>query len=173
MQRDDERWMREALARARTCLRGDDAAQDDVPVGAIVVFQNKIVGRGNNEVVLRRDPTQHAEVIAVRDALKTLGSARLEGATLFVTLEPCPMCAGALWLARLERVVFGAFDAKAGACGSVFDIARDVRLNHRLEVRGGVLENHCQQLLTDFFAARRTRDVLNPARSSRGAEEKR
>ena len=156
MQRDDQRWMREALLEANHCLRGGEAALDDVPVGAVVVFQNRVVGRGHNEVVLRRDATQHAEVVAVRDALRTLGSARLEGATLFVTLEPCPMCAGALWLARLQRVVFGAFDPKAGACGSVFDIARDVRINHRLEVRGGVLGEGCQQLLAEFFAKRRS-----------------
>ncbi len=154
MKRDDERWMREALLEARKCGRGGDAA-DDVPVGAVVVFQNRIIGRGHNEVVLRKDPTLHAEVVAIRGALQTLESPRLEGATLFVTLEPCPMCAGALWLARMERVVFGAFDPKAGACGSVFDIARDVRLNHRSQVRGGVLESECQTLLLEFFSARR------------------
>jgi len=155
MKRDDQRWMREALLEAQKCGRGGDAACDDVPVGAVVVLENQIIGRGHNEVVLRKDPTLHAEVVALRDALSTLQTSRLEGATLYVTLEPCPMCAGALWLARLERVVFGAFDPKAGACGSVFDIARDVRLNHRLQVRGGVLESESQLLLSEFFAARR------------------
>lgn len=155
MKRDDERWMREALLEARRCLRGSDGARDDVPVGAVVVAGNRIVGRGHNQVVLQRDPTLHAEVIALRDALATLGTPRLEGAALYVSLEPCPMCAGALWLARFERLVFGAFDAKAGACGSVFDIARDVRLNHRLQVRGGVLEPECAAMLRDFFAAKR------------------
>jgi tRNA(adenine34) deaminase len=157
MKRDDQRWMREALLEARRCLRGGDAAGDDVPVGAVVVLQNQIIGRGHNQVVLHGDPTLHAEVVAIRDALRTRETPRLEGATLYVSLEPCPMCAGALWLARLERLVFGAFDAKAGACGSVFDIARDVRLNHQLQVRGGVMESECAALLRDFFAARRDR----------------
>lgn len=151
MKRDDERWMREALGEARRCLRGADPARDDVPVGAVVVVANQVVGRGHNQVISRSDPTLHAEVVAVREAVATLQAPRLEGATLYVSLEPCPMCAGALWLARLERVVFGAFDPKAGACGSVFDIARDVRLNHRIQVRGGVLETQCTALLRDFF----------------------
>ena len=154
MKRDDECWMREALAEANKCRR-EDPALSDVPVGAVVVFKNQIIGRGHNEVALQKDATLHAEVVAIRDALSSLQTPRLEGATLFVTLEPCPMCAGALWLARLERVVFGAFDPKAGACGSVFDIARDVRLNHRLQVRGGVLERESQTLLAEFFSPRR------------------
>ncbi len=155
MKRDDERWMREALLEAGRCLRRSDDARDDVPVGAVVVVDGQVVGRGHNQVVLQNDPTLHAEVVAIRDAVRTLGTPRLENAALYVSLEPCPMCAGALWLARFERLVFGAFDAKAGACGSVFDIARDVRLNHRLQVRGGVLEAECAEMLRDFFAARR------------------
>lgn len=160
MRRDDERWMREALLEARGCLRGGDPALDDVPVGAVVVAGNRIVGRGHNEVVLRGDPTLHAEIVAVREALGTLNCVRLDGATLYVSLEPCPMCAGALWLARLERLVFGAFDAKAGACGSLFDIARDVRLNHQTQVRGGVLEDECAALLKEFFGKRRAFPVV-------------
>ena len=155
MKRDDERWMREALTEARRCLRTDDPARDDVPVGAVIVIANQVVGRGHNQVVSGGDPTLHAEVVAVREAVTSLETPRLEGATLYVSLEPCPMCAGALWLARLERLVFGAFDPKAGACGSVFDIARDVRLNHRLQVRGGVLEEECAGLLRDFFDRKR------------------
>ena len=153
--RDDERWMSHALEEARLCVRGGDPTRDDVPVGAVVVLNNQLIARGHNEVVLRGDATLHAEVVAVRAALQALGIPRLEGATLYVSLEPCPMCAGALWLTRLQRVVFGAFDAKAGACGSVFDIARDPRLNHRLEVRGGILEADSQRLLTDFFSPKR------------------
>ncbi len=157
MQRDDEQWMREALNEARRCLRGGDGAGDDVPVGAVVVAQGQLIGRGRNEVVLRRDPTLHAEMVAARDALRNASGSptELSLATLYVTLEPCAMCAGALWLCRVERIVFGAFDAKAGACGSVFDIARDARLNHRPQLRGGVLEEESQALLREFFAARR------------------
>lgn len=154
MKRDDERWMREAIEEAKRCRR-EPLRRDDVPVGAVVVVRNRIVGRGHNECALQGDPTLHAEVVAIRDAVRSLKTLRLEGATLFVSLEPCPMCAGALWLARLERVVFGSFDPKAGACGSVFDIARDVRLNHQLQVRGGVMESECVELLRDFFASKR------------------
>ena len=155
MQRDDERWMRIALEEARLCLRGGDADDDDVPIGAIIMQGGVLIARAHNEVVLRCDATRHAELLAVRAALKTLSAPRLEGTTLYVTLEPCPMCAGALWLARVERIVFGAFDAKAGACGSLFDIPRDPRLNHRPQLRGGVLEEECAALLGEFFAARR------------------
>jgi len=155
MNSQDERWMREAMLEARGALRGGDSALDDVPVGAVVVFRNEVVGRGHNECVLRADPTQHAEMVAMRAALQNLGSPRLEGATLYVTLEPCAMCAGALWLCRLERLVFGAFDSKAGACGSVFDIPRDIRLNHQTQVRGGVLQSECAAQLRAFFVSKR------------------
>ncbi|BCM88633.1 tRNA-specific adenosine deaminase [Abditibacteriota bacterium] len=155
MRRDDERWMRAALDEARLCVRGGEPHLDDVPIGAVIVRDGVIIARGHNEVILHHDATLHAELVAVRSAIQQLATPRLEGATLYVTLEPCPMCAGAFWLARLGRVVFGAFDLKAGACGSLFDIPRDVRLNHRLEVRGGVLEEECKTLLTDFFATRR------------------
>ena len=155
MQRDDERWMRVALEEARLCLRGRDADGDDVPIGAVVVKDGVLVARSHNEVVLRCDATRHAELLAVRAAIEALSAPRLEDTTLYVTLEPCPMCAGALWLARVGRIVFGAFDAKAGACGSLFDIPRDPRLNHRAQLRGGVLEEECARLLGEFFAARR------------------
>jgi tRNA(adenine34) deaminase len=155
MNREDERWMRHALEEARLCLRGGDVQADDVPIGAVIVFEGSIIARAHNEVVLRGDATLHAELLAIRIAIETLKAPRLEGATLYVTLEPCPMCAGALWLARVGRIVFGAFDAKAGACGSLFDIPRDPRLNHRPELRGGILEEESATLLSEFFAARR------------------
>ncbi len=153
---NDEFWMREALAEAQNCRRlWLDASLNDVPVGAICVFENKIVGRGHNRRTLDHNPVAHAEILALQDAAQTLQTSNLSGVTLFVSLEPCPMCAGALWLCRVSRLVFGAWDDRAGACGSVFDIPRDPRLNHRLEVRGGVLESECAALLQQFFAARR------------------
>lgn len=153
--------MRLALEEARNCLTRHhppstaDSPSQDVPVGALCVRDDQIVGRGHNRRELDRDPLAHAETIALREAAQTLKQHHLEGVTLYVTLEPCPMCAGALWLSRVSRVVFGAWDAKAGACGSVFDIPRDPRLNHRLQVRGGVLESECQAQLREFFAVRR------------------
>ena len=154
---DDVFWMRRALEEAQLCLRSfpDSPLPDDVPIGAICVFDGAIIGRGHNERQLLNDPTAHAETVALRQAARALGTSHLNGVTLYVTLEPCAMCAGALWLARASRVVFGAWDDKAGACGSVFDVARDPRLNHQIGVRGGVLENECAQLLQTFFAARR------------------
>lgn len=153
---NDEFWMREALLEAQNCLRSaPHSALDDVPVGAICVFDGQIVGRGHNQRVLDLDPTAHAEVLALKAAARVLQTTNLSGVTLYVSLEPCPMCAGALWLCRVSRLVFGAWDAKAGACGSVFDVARDPRLNHRLEVRGGVLETECAAILREFFASRR------------------
>lgn len=151
--RDDEFWMREALLEAQKTQRSaqNPALPDDVPVGAICVLDGQIIGRGHNERELRLDPTAHAETICLREAAKTLGDSFLKGATLYVTLEPCPMCAGAIWLSRLERVVFGAFDARAGACGSVFDVVRDPRLNHQTQLRGGVLEAQCIAVLQEFF----------------------
>jgi tRNA(adenine34) deaminase len=150
-----------ALAEARCCLRtGNDGfsnAPSDVPVGAICVSGDEIVGRGNNRREIDGDPTSHAETLAIREAAARLGRWRLDDVTLYVTLEPCPMCAGAIWLARVQRVVFGAWDAKAGACGSLYDIVRDPRLNHRPEVRGGVLEDECASMLRNFFEGRRSR----------------
>ncbi len=160
---EDESWMRHALEEAEKCRRSRPnppisllpPPSDDVPVGAICVFEGQIVGRGHNRREIDRDPIAHAEILALRDAAASLQTSYLTGVTLYVTLEPCPMCAGALWLSRVSRLVFGAWDDKAGACGSVFDIARDPRLNHRLQVRGGVLETKCGALLREFFAARR------------------
>ncbi len=164
---DDEFWMREALLEARNCLRGvphsslsitdssSDFSPDDVPVGAVCVSNDTIIGRGHNRREIGLDPCAHAEILALQNAAQTLGRNNLNGVTLYVSLEPCPMCAGALWLSRVSRLVFGAWDERAGACGSVFDIVRDPRLNHRVAVRGGVLEAECAALLREFFAARR------------------
>ncbi len=155
----DDEWMQIALAEAKKCLRPSSPdsqfLKSDVPVGAICVFDGQIVGRGHNRRELDGDPAAHAEVLALQNAARVLGRHQLDGVTLYVSLEPCPMCAGALWLSRVSRLVFGAWDAKAGACGSVFDLVRDPRLNHRLEVRGGVLEAECAAILRDFFASRR------------------
>ena len=139
-----------ALDQARLAAR-----HGDVPVGAVVIDQagNALAAAGN-EREIRHDPTAHAELLALREASRRLQSWRLTGLTLVVTLEPCTMCAGALVLGRVARLVFGAFDPKAGAVSSLFDVLRDPRLNHRVEVRGGVLEAECSALLKDFFADR-------------------
>lgn len=144
-------WMAEALAIAKGC---DESA--DVPVGALVLAPDgSRLAWGRNEREATPDPTAHAELSALRKAATTLGHRRLDGCTLVVTLEPCAMCAGALVLARVARVVFGAWDPKAGACGSVWDLVRDRRALHRVEVVGGVAEEECGRLLRDFFAGRR------------------
>jgi tRNA(adenine34) deaminase len=127
----------------------------DVPVGAVVLVGGEVVARAHNERELRSDPTAHAELLAVRAAAQALGTWRLEGSTVVVTLEPCPMCAGALVAARVGRVVFGAADPKAGACGSLYNLCVDPRLNHELEVAAGVLADDCGRLLQEFFAERR------------------
>jgi tRNA(adenine34) deaminase len=127
----------------------------DVPVGAVIIDQaGSVLAAAGNEREVRHDPTAHAELLALREASRRLRSWRLTGLTLVVTLEPCTMCAGALVLARIARLVFGAFDEKAGAVSSLFDVVRDPRLNHRVEVRGGILEAECGALLKDFFASR-------------------
>jgi tRNA(adenine34) deaminase len=146
----DEAFMRLAIAQARRALD-----HDDVPIGAVVVHAGEVVGAGHNERELRQDPTAHAEAIALRAAAAALGSWRLLDSTLYVTLEPCAMCAGAIVLARVPRVVFGCADPKAGAAGSVLDVLAEPRLNHRPAVVGGVLAASCAALLTDFFGSRR------------------
>ena len=151
---DDGRWdhaMSLALAEARAAV-----ATGDVPVGAVVVGpQGDVIGRGRNAREAVGDPTAHAEVAAIREAAAVLGEWRLAQCTLVVTLEPCAMCAGAILLARVPRLVIGAWDPKAGATGSVWDLVRDPRMNHFVEVRGGVREAECAQLLREFFAAHR------------------
>lgn len=142
--------MRLALDEARAA-----AQHDDVPVGAVLLGPSgATVATAGNERERTQDPTAHAELLALRRAAETLGSWRLTDHTLVVTLEPCTMCAGALVLARVSRLIFGAYDAKAGAVASLWDVVRDPRLNHRVEVRGGVLEAECGELLRDFFAGR-------------------
>jgi tRNA(adenine34) deaminase len=148
-----DRWMAAALDEARLALQ-----TGDVPVGAAIVdASGALVALGRNAREAQQDPTAHAEVLALRAAAATLGSWRLTGLTLVVTLEPCTMCAGAAVLARVDRIVYGAADPKAGAVGSLWDVVRDRRLNWRPEVIGGVLEQECSELLTDFFAERRPR----------------
>ena len=148
---DTEAAMRLALAEAG--LAADHA---DVPVGAVVMdATGTVLGRGHNQRELAKDPTAHAELLAIRAAAATVGGWRLSGCTLVVTLEPCAMCAGAIVLSRLERLVFGAYDPKAGAVGSLWDIVRDRRLNHRPEVVAGVLAAECTTLLSDWFGQRR------------------
>ncbi|GAC1434244.1 MAG: tRNA adenosine(34) deaminase TadA [Solirubrobacteraceae bacterium] len=146
----DEHFMRIALREA-----GRAAEHGDVPVGAVVVQAGEVLGTGHNERELRADPTAHAEVLALREASRALGSWRLSDAVLYVTLEPCAMCAGAIVLARVARVVYGATDPKAGAAGSVLDVLAEPRLNHRPEVAGGLLAAESAALLREFFAARR------------------
>ncbi len=147
---DDERFMGLAITEARAAQ-----AHDDVPIGAVVVHRGEVVGAGHNERELRQDPTAHAEVLALRHAAERLGSWRVLDSTLYVTLEPCAMCAGAIILARVPRVVFASADPKAGAAGSVLDILAEPRLNHRPEVLGGLLGEECAAMLREFFVSRR------------------
>ena len=146
----DEDFMRHAMALAR-----DAWAAGEVPVGAVVVRNGEIVGRGFNAPISRHDPSAHAEIMALRDAAGNLGNYRLVGCSLYVTLEPCVMCMGAIFHARIERVVYGASDLKTGACGSIIDLPAETRLNHHAEVVGGILADECGGLLSGFFAQRR------------------
>ena len=146
----DVEGMRAALVEA-----GRAAELGEVPVGAVVMCDGRAIAAAHNETELRHDPTAHAELLALQKALAELGSDRLTDATLYVTLEPCAQCAGAIVLAKVGRLVFGAYDEKAGMCGSVGDVVRHPRLNHRAEVQGGVLATECAALLRDFFEARR------------------
>lgn len=146
----EDYFMRLALREAERALE-----HDDVPIGAVIVRDGEVIAAGHNERELRGDPTAHAEVLALREAARLDGSWRVLDAAMYVTLEPCAMCAGALVLARLPRVVYGASDPKAGACGSVLDVLGEPRLNHRPRVAGGLLALECGALLSAFFAARR------------------
>jgi len=146
----DDYFMRLALREAERALE-----HDDVPIGAVVVSDGEVLSSGHNERELRKDPTAHAEILALREAARAVGSWRVLDTVLYVTLEPCAMCAGAIVLARVPRVVFGASDPKAGACGSVLDVLGEPRLNHRPAVAGGLLAEECGPLLTNFFRARR------------------
>jgi tRNA(adenine34) deaminase len=147
---DDAHWMELALDLAR-----DAAAAGEVPVGALVVKDGEIVGRGHNRNLRDNDPTAHAELVALRDAAGRLGNHRLSGCEIFVTIEPCAMCAGAMVHARLARLVYGAGDPKAGAAGSVLTVINHPQLNHQMEVTPGVLADECSKVLTSFFQSRR------------------
>lgn len=147
---EDEKWMLRALELARRA-----EAAGEVPVGAVIVKHGELVAEGWNQPITATDPTAHAEIVALRAAARAMGNYRLPDTTLYVTLEPCPMCTGALVHARVRRLVFGAADPRTGAAGSVFDLARSDSLNHKLEVRGGVMSEECGKLLRRFFAGRR------------------
>jgi tRNA(adenine34) deaminase len=150
MSRGDEKFMQTALDLALAA-----GESGDVPVGAIVTFGDEVVGAGRNSRDAVADPTAHAELVALRAAAKTLGSWRLTGATLYVTLEPCPMCAGGLVAARVSRLVFAAPDPKSGACGSLYNLCADPRLNHEVAVERGVLEESARALLVEWFSTKR------------------
>ena len=149
----DETFMREALEQARRALH-----LGEVPIGAVVVAEGGVMGEGFNQPIRAADPSAHAEIVALRQAARATGNYRLTGATLYVTLEPCLMCVGAIVNARLTSVVYGAREPKWGALGSILD-ARELSLNHRLEVTGGVLEAECRQVVVDFFKFRRAEDL--------------
>ena len=149
-------FMQAALA-----LAANAADNGEVPVGALVVRDGEIIGRGQNSMIARNDPTAHAEILALRDAARHIGNYRLVDCELYVTLEPCAMCAGAMMHARIARVIFGASDPKTGACGSVVDLFAEQRLNHHAEVTGGILADTCAQQLKDFFALRRKNSLLS------------
>ncbi len=149
---DDAHFMREALAFARIAF-----AEREVPIGAVVVAGARMLGRGRNQREALADPTHHAEIAAIREAAAAAGTWRLEGATLYSTCEPCPMCAGAAVNARIARIVFGCADPKAGYCGTLANLPQDARLNHRCQVEGGLLADECGELLRLFFQARRER----------------
>ena len=146
----DKHYMRLAIREAEKAF-----GADEVPVGTIVVQKNKIIGRACNQSVLLKDPTAHAEMIAITQACETTGSGRLPGSTLYVTLEPCPMCVGAMILARIERLVFGARESKTGACGSVVHLMADAKWNHRFKIEEGLLEFESAALLQEFFRKKR------------------
>jgi tRNA(adenine34) deaminase len=151
--------MKQALREAETAFE-----QDEVPVGAVVVHQGKVIGRGHNQIERLQDPTAHAEMIALTAAANHLHSRRLEGCALYVTLEPCPMCAGAIVLSRIPTLVFAAFDPKAGACGTLYNIVNDKRLNHTLHVVSGVCDRESEELLKGFFGRVRTVTPKNAGR---------
>ena len=146
----DEAFMAMALREAEAARE-----EDEVPVGCVIVHNGKVIGRSHNQRETLKDPTAHAEMIAITQAAEELGNWRLEGCTLYVTLEPCAMCAGAVVLARLDRVVYGAKDPKAGACGSLTNLVQDPRLNHRPELESGVMAAECGGILTEYFRAKR------------------
>jgi len=164
---DDEYWMQQALSEAERAME-----EGEVPVGAVLVHDNEVIGRGRNQVEALQDPTAHAEMIAITSSVDALKSRRLIDTTLYVTLEPCPMCAGAIVLARIKRLVFGAWDPKAGACGTLMNILAEPRLNHQPEVVGGVLADRCGGILSHFFQQLRASESPgeNPPGTGRNAD---
>jgi len=154
---DDERWMQHALREAELAYK-----RKEIPIGAIIVHKDRIIGKGYNQVETLLDPTAHAEMIAITAAAAQLGNHRFEKCTLYVTVEPCAMCAGAIVLARVSRVVFGVHDPKAGACGTLFNIVQDKRLNHKVELVSGVYETKCGALMKDFFKKVRGSEMGKP-----------
>jgi len=153
---EDERFMRVAIEAAQIAQENGD-----VPIGAVIVYKNQIIGKAYNQREQLKDPTAHAEIIALTQAAAFLESWRLNGCAIYVTLEPCPMCAGALVLGRLDRLVYGCDDPKTGACKSLYNIVQDERLNHKLEVTSGVLEEQCREQLQGFFTRRRQENKNN------------
>jgi len=152
MIKENEFYMREALKEAVNAFD-----EDEVPVGAVIVYQGKIIARGHNQIERLKDPTAHAEIIAITSAANYLGTKWLNQASLYVTIEPCSMCAGALVLARIKNLYFGAADPKTGACGSVVNIANHKKLNHRIKVTKGILREECASLLKEFFRKKRSK----------------
>lgn len=146
----DQFYMAEALKEAQKAFDSDE-----VPVGAVIVHEGRVIGRAHNQIKLLKDPTAHAEIIAITQAAASLGNERLINATMYVTIEPCSMCAGAIVLARVKKLVYGARDPKTGACGSVFNIAGNKKLNHSVRIEKGVLEKECACLLKEFFRKKR------------------
>lgn len=147
---ENEKWMQQALNLAKQAQ-----ALNEVPVGAVLIYENQVIGRGYNHPIQAKDPCAHAEILAIREGGGRMGNYRLLNTTLYVTLEPCPMCAGALVHARVQKLVFGAADPKTGAAGSVLNLVQDPRLNHRIQVESGVLSEDCANLLRGFFQTRR------------------
>ncbi len=149
-QEQDEYYMKAAIDQAFVAEE-----HDEVPIGAVIVYEGKIIGRAHNQREMLGDPTAHAEMIAITQAAEYVGNWRLNGCTIYVTLEPCPMCAGAIVLARMDRLVYGCADPKAGACGTLYNIVQDERLNHGVEITTGVLSQQCGGLLSEFFRKKR------------------
>jgi tRNA(adenine34) deaminase len=144
-------FMKEALVEAELAFK-----EEEIPVGAVIVSpEGKIIGKGRNQIIKLNDPTAHAEILAIREACKNLGNFRLLGCKIYVTLEPCPMCAYALVLARIEELIFATSDEKTGACGSIYNLVQDLRFNHRIKIREGLLKEEAQNLLKEFFKLRR------------------
>lgn len=152
---DDEFFMREALKEAQRAFE-----EDEVPIGAVAVYKNQIIGRGHNQTEHLKDPTAHAEILTITAAANALSSWRLNEVTIYTTIEPCIMCAGALVVARVKKIVFGARDEKFGGCGSIFNIAQEKRLNHQIEVIEGILKDEALMLIKDFFAKKRKEGIF-------------